>query len=74
MSLRKLKNKQDEIQINILQKCIDQSYLDKLDGKIREDFWLEKNKKWLSEKENLSMKLVNYQQADTSYLGKHLVS
>jgi len=59
---------QIEHQIKILQNRIDQTYSDKLDGKISEDFWLEKNNKWLTEKENLSMKLVNYQKADTSYI------
>jgi hypothetical protein len=32
------------------------------------DFWLDQNKKWLTEKENLSIKLTGYQKADTSYL------
>ena len=59
---------QVEKQIKVLQNRIDQSYLDKLDGKIAEDFWLDQNRKWLSEKENLSIKLVGYQKADTSYL------
>lgn len=59
---------QIEKQIKILQRRIDQTYLDKIDGKISEDFWLEQNRKWLAEKENLSIKLVNYQKADTNYL------
>ena len=59
---------QIEKQIKVLQIRIDQAYLDKLDGKIREDFWLDKNRKWLSDKENLALKLVSYQKADTSYL------
>jgi hypothetical protein len=52
----------------VLQNRIDQSYLDKLDKKINEDFWLEQNRKWLSEKEDLSIKLVSFQKADANYL------
>jgi len=59
---------QIEKQIKVLQNRIDQTYLDKLDGKIGESFWLEQNSKWLPEKENLSIKLVGYQKADTSYV------
>lgn len=59
---------QIENQIKILQNRIDQSYLDKLDRKIGEEFWLDQNRKWLAEKENLAIKLVGYQKADTSYL------
>lgn len=57
-----------EKQIRVLQHRIDQSYMDKLDEKIKEDFWLEQNKKWLTEKENLTLQLVLYQKADTSYI------
>lgn len=42
--------------------------MDKLDRKIGEEFWLDQNRKWLTEKENLSLKLIGYQRADTSYL------
>ena len=59
---------QIEKQIKVLQNRIDQSYLDKLDRKISEEFWQTQTHKWLAEKENLSMKLVGYQKADTSYL------
>lgn len=57
-----------ERQIKILQNRVDQAYLDKLDGKISEEFWLTQSKKWLHEKEILSLELLNYQKADTSYL------
>jgi site-specific DNA recombinase len=59
---------QIEKQVKILQNRIDQSYLDKLDKKISEEFWLEQNRKWLTEKENLSIKLMDYQKTDTSHL------
>jgi len=59
---------QIEKQMTILQHRIDQSYMDKLDGKINEEFWLAQNNKWIAEKEKLSMKLVSYQKADANYL------
>jgi site-specific DNA recombinase len=59
---------QIERQIKVLQNRIDQAYLDKLDKKISEEFWLTQSRKWLTEKENLSIKLVGYQKADTRYL------
>jgi site-specific DNA recombinase len=59
---------QIEQQMRLLQNRIDQSYLDKLDKKIDEDFWMTQNRKWLSEKEDLSIKLVSFQKADASYL------
>jgi len=57
-----------EREIKILQHRIDQSYLDKLDGKISENFWKTQTDKWLVEKEKLSLKLVRQQKADTNYL------
>ena len=41
-------------QIKILQDRLDQTYLDKLDKKISEDFWQTQTKKWLDEKERTS--------------------
>lgn len=57
-----------EKHIKVLQHRIDQAYMDKLDGKISEDFWIDQNQKWLVEKENLSLKLVCYQKADAKYI------
>jgi len=57
-----------EQQIKVLQKRVDQSYLDKLDGKISEEFWQANTKRWMSEKEDLSMKLVAAQKADSHYI------
>ena len=55
-------------QIKRLQNRLDQAYLDKLDGKIGEEFWRNKSQEWSAEKENLSMKLLTLQRADTLYL------
>lgn len=60
--------KQLERQIKTLQDRIDQSYLDKLDKKISEDFWQSQSSKWLNEKEELTLKLLAHQKADTNYL------
>lgn len=57
-----------EKQIKLLQKRVDQAYLDKLDGKISEDFWQTHTRKWIVDKEELSLKLVSAQRADAHYL------
>lgn len=57
-----------EHQIKVLQNRIDQAYLDKLDGKIGEDFWKAHTKRWLEEKEGLSIRLLASQKADTKHL------
>lgn len=55
-------------QIKRLQTRIDQTYLDKLDSKITEEFWQSKTNEWLSEKENLMIKLAATQKADIHFL------
>jgi len=57
-----------EQQIKRLQHRIDQAYLDKLDNKISEDFWQIKTKEWLSEQQNLNIKLFSAKKADVLYL------
>lgn len=57
-----------ESQIRLLQNRIDQVYLDKLDGKISEEFWKTHSQKWSAEKEQLLAKLLAVQKADTHYL------
>ncbi len=57
-----------EKQIRVLQNRIDQAYLDKLDQKITEEFWQSNTKKWINEKENLFIKLIAAQKADSHYL------
>ena len=59
---------QVEKQIKTLQYRIDQAYEDMLDRKISEDFWRERNGKWLEEKEQLVVKLLASHKADTNYL------
>ena len=59
---------QIEKQIAIVQHRIDQAYLDKLDGKINEEFWQRQTNLWLLDKEALAMKLASYQKTDSSYL------
>ncbi len=61
---------QIEKQITILQNRIDNAYQDKLDGKISEEFWDRQTKKWMFEKEELSMKLSAHQKTDTSHIKK----
>lgn len=66
--------------IDTLQARIDQAYIDKLDGKIREEFWLDKTNQWHEEKMTLEAQLNAYNHADMPYyesgkkileLGKH---
>lgn len=57
-----------EQQIKTLQQRIDQAYLDKLDRKIAEDFWQKHTKTWMNEKEQLTVKLLAAQKADSHYL------
>jgi site-specific DNA recombinase len=57
-----------EKQIKVLQNRIDNIYLDKLDGKISEEFWQTNSQKWKNEKENLLIKLSASQKADSNYL------
>lgn len=57
-----------ERQVKVLQNRIDQAYLDKLDGKINEEFWQIQTRKWLDEKEALTMELLSFQRADTKYI------
>lgn len=59
---------QIERQIKALQNRIDQAYMDKLDGKITEEFWRIHSSRWMVEKEGLSTKLFNLQKADQNYL------
>jgi DNA invertase Pin-like site-specific DNA recombinase len=57
-----------ERQVKVLQNRIDKAYIDKIDGKISEDFWNSQTKKWADEKENLTIKLLAHQKSDTNYL------
>jgi len=46
---------------------IDQMYLDKLDGKITERFWLEKSREWETEQNQIVEQLRSHQVADRRY-------
>lgn len=59
---------QTERQIKFLQNRIDQAYLDKIDGKIGEEFWRSHTSKWIEEKDRLAVKLLAMQRADRNYL------
>lgn len=54
--------------IKTLQIRIDEAYFDKLDRKITEEFWLTHTRKWIDEKENLTIQLLAAQRADANYL------
>ncbi|MCG3117773.1 MAG: hypothetical protein LLH30_19045 [Candidatus Manganitrophus sp. SA1] len=47
---------------------IDQAYIDKLDGKISEEFWTERNQDWRREQDQIRIKLQAHQKANTNYL------
>ena len=57
-----------EERIAVIQKRLDTAYLDKIDGKITEDFWRYQTDKWMKEKEDLALKLLAHQKTDTHYL------
>lgn len=54
-------------QINTLTRRIDGLYSDKLDGKITEEFWEEKNIKWNNEKVTLLNKLQSLNNANKNF-------
>ena len=58
----------DKNKMAVLQRRVDQVYLDKLDKKISEEFWQTQSKNWIEEKESLAVKLLSMQKADTTYL------
>lgn len=40
---------------------IDQAYMDKLDGKISEDFWTRKSTEWLAEEQQISLAMKGFE-------------
>ena len=80
-NMQQLKNEyethaQEEIekQIKILNKRIDNLYTDKLDGRISEEFWTEKNIKWHEEKDKLINKLSSLNKtSEVFYEGSNLL-
>lgn len=57
-----------EQKVAVLQKRIDASYIDKIDGRIPETFWKDQSDKWLKEKEDTASRLLAHQKSDTHYL------
>lgn len=51
-----------------LQHRIDQMYVDKLDGRVAEDFWRQKSEEWRQEQGQLQDRIAKHQQANTAYL------
>jgi len=51
-----------------IQARIDQAYIDKLDGKISEEFWQEKTQDWRRAQEQIRLKMKAHEKANTSYL------
>ena len=69
-------NCQEQItkQINILNKRIDNLYMDKLDGRITEEYWTKKNLEWHEEKDKLINKLsIINKTSETFYEGSNLL-
>ena len=70
------KNTQEQItkQINTLNKRIDNLYTDKLDGRISEEFWEEKNIQWHADKSRLIDKLSSLNKnSEVFYEGSNLL-
>ncbi|MFH1653750.1 MAG: recombinase family protein [Pseudomonadota bacterium] len=53
--------------IDMLRSRIDQSYTDKLDGKISENFWRKNTNRWQDELATYENKLIAYSKADIPY-------
>ncbi len=48
--------------LNALRSRLDQSYIDKLDGKITDDFWARKSEEWRTEEQRICGELVSLEQ------------
>jgi len=59
-----------EQEIKTIQRRIDQSYIDKLDGNISEKFWKEKTQEWIMKKEELNQKLTQLSKPNTEHIQK----
>ena len=57
-----------ETQYKKLQSRIDAMYIDKLDGKIGEDYFLEKSEEWRKEQEKLREAIERHEKANVNYL------
>jgi hypothetical protein len=50
-------------QASAVRRRLDQAYLDKLDGKISEDFWSQKSAEWTTEEQQISLAIQGLAQA-----------
>jgi site-specific DNA recombinase len=57
-----------EQRLSAVRRRIDQSYLDKLDGKISEEFWSAKHAEWQQEADGIALALVGLQTANPDRL------
>lgn len=55
-------------QLEQCKKRINKAYLDKIDGKITEEYWAEKNEEWQQEKADISEKLTQHMKVDDYYI------
>lgn len=55
-------------QLEQVKRRMNQAYLDRVDGKITEEFWTEKSNEWQEEKARLMAHLARHQEADDRYL------
>lgn len=53
-----------EQRLSAIRQRIDQSYMDKLDGKISEDFWQRKNAEWQQEEQQILFAMQGLEQAN----------
>ena len=61
-ALRKEQGERFERRLTALRHRLDQAYLDKLDGKITEDFWNRKSAEWMSEEQQVLSALQSLEQ------------
>ena len=54
--------------LSALRSRLDQSYVDKLDGRITEDLWTRKSEEWRAEEQRLCTELVSLEQPKTERL------
>ena len=62
------KIKELQARYNKFQNRIDQAYVDKLDKKISEDFWLVKTQDWKKDQEDVALRLKAHQNANMNYM------
>lgn len=57
-----------EAQEKALHRRLEQIYLDKLDGKITEEFWQQNTDAWREQQDDLRRNLARHKQADRAYM------